>query len=70
MLIDDIFDKDKMAAIAVCGDFNSDDNDVPVSTIRGRIEETENLDLRGRVMLPCEFSIPEQSRFSLIIPGR
>jgi endonuclease/exonuclease/phosphatase family metal-dependent hydrolase len=68
-LIDDIFDKNETPAIAVCGDFNSDNNDVPVNAIRGRIEETENPDLRGRVMLPCEFSIPEQSRFSLLHLG-
>jgi endonuclease/exonuclease/phosphatase family metal-dependent hydrolase len=68
-LIDDIFDKNEMPAIAVCGDFNSDDNDVPVSAIRGRIEETQNPDLRGRVMIPCEFSVPEQSRFSLLYLG-
>jgi endonuclease/exonuclease/phosphatase family metal-dependent hydrolase len=68
-LIDDIFDKNETPAIAVCGDFNSDDNDVPVNAIRGRIEETGNPDLRGRVMLPCEFSIPEQSRFSLLYLG-
>jgi endonuclease/exonuclease/phosphatase family metal-dependent hydrolase len=68
-LIDDIFDKNEMPAIAVCGDFNSDDNDVPVSAIRGRIEETQNPDLRDRVMLPCEFSVPEQSRFSLLYLG-
>jgi len=68
-LIDDIFDKNETPAIAVCGDFNSDNNDVPVNAIRGLIEETENPDLRGRVMLPCEFSIPEQSRFSLLHLG-
>jgi endonuclease/exonuclease/phosphatase family metal-dependent hydrolase len=68
-LIDDIFDKNETPEIAVCGDFNSDDNDVPVSAIRGKIEETENPDLRDRVMLPCEFSIPEQSRFSLLYFG-
>jgi endonuclease/exonuclease/phosphatase family metal-dependent hydrolase len=68
-LIDDIFDKNETPAIAVCGDFNSDDNDVPVNAIRGRIEESQNPDLRSRVMLPCEFSVPDQSRFSLIYLG-
>lgn len=68
-LIDYIFDQDEMSAIAVCGDFNSDGNDVPVNAIRGRIEETANPDLRSRVMIPCEFSIPDQSRFSLLHLG-
>jgi predicted extracellular nuclease len=32
-------------------------------------EETDNPDLRDRVMVPCEFSIPEPSRFSLLYHG-
>lgn len=69
-LIDQIFDDaGEEAAIAICGDFNADCDSVPVWAIRGRVEDTGNPDLRRRVMVPCENSIPESSRYSLLHLG-
>jgi exonuclease III len=68
--IDDIFDQDGEALIVVCGDFNADLNDVPLAAIQGDVEDTENPDLAARVMTPCERTVPESSRFSLIHHGR
>ncbi len=70
MLIDQIFDGDINAYIAVCGDFNSDSLSVPVNAIRGPVEETGNEDLGPRIMIPCENTIPESSRYSLLHLGR
>jgi endonuclease/exonuclease/phosphatase family metal-dependent hydrolase len=70
MLIDDLLDKDAQAMIVVCGDFNADSDDVPVEAIRGDIENTNNPLLARRVMVPCEMTIPESSRFSLKHLGR
>ena len=69
-LIDALFDADAHAMIAVCGDFNSDINDVPVTAIRGDVAETGNPDLATRVLIACENSVPEPARYSLIYNGR
>jgi endonuclease/exonuclease/phosphatase family metal-dependent hydrolase len=70
MLLDRLFDADENAMIAVCGDFNSDIDDVPVTAIRGDVADTGNPALAKRVLLACERSVPEPARFSLIHQGR
>ncbi len=70
MLIDKLFDADEDALIVVCGDFNADLDDVPVEAIRGDVENTGNDKLAKRVMVPCERTIPEPSRFSLLHHGK
>ncbi len=69
-LIDHLFDVDDDALIVVCGDFNADTDDVPVQAIRGDVENTGNPKLAQRVMVPCERTIPEPSRFSLLHQGK
>jgi len=70
-LIDKIFNEEgEDALIAVCGDFNSDNDDVPVMTIRGPVEETGNPALAPRVIVPCENTVPESSRYSLLHLGK
>ena len=68
-LIDTIFDEDPAAWIIICGDLNSDCDDVPMNAIRGPVEETGNASLANRVMVPCEFSVPESARYSLLHHG-
>lgn len=70
MLIDKLFDENEDALIAVCGDFNADLDEVPVEAIRGDVENTGNDQLARRVLVPCERTIPEPARFSLIHHGR
>ncbi len=70
MLIDDLFEEDEGALITACGDFNADLDEVPVEAIRGDVENTGNGDLAKRVMVPCENTIPESSRYSLFHQGR
>lgn len=70
-LLDQIFDAPAPAPlVAVCGDFNADIDDVPVKALRGRVEETGNPDLLGRIMIPCELTVPEPSRYSLLHLGK
>jgi endonuclease/exonuclease/phosphatase family metal-dependent hydrolase len=70
LLIESIFDQEPEAWIAVCGDFNADNDEVPVTAIRGPVEETGNPALVSRVLVPCENTIPEPSRYSLFHLGR
>jgi endonuclease/exonuclease/phosphatase family metal-dependent hydrolase len=68
--IDTLFDVEPNAWVAVCGDFNADTDDVPVQAIRGEVEDTLNADLAPRVIVPCERTVPESSRFSLLHRGK
>ena len=64
-----VFDADANANIVVCGDFNAHPGEVPVEAIAGRVENTGNPDLIGRVLLPCENTVPESARFTYIHQG-
>lgn len=70
VLVDKIFDEDKNANIIICGDFNAHPEEVPVEAISGRVENTNNKDISERVLIPCENTIPEPSRYSYIHQGQ
>lgn len=70
LLIDSLFDNDEEAKIVVCGDFNAHPEEVPIEAISGLIENTGNPDLTKRVMVSCEKTIPESSRFTYLHQGR
>lgn len=74
VLIDDIFDRLDVSGepkyIIACGDFNADVSEVPLQAIMGPVEETGNTGLIERVMIPCEQSVPETSRYSLLHLGK
>jgi endonuclease/exonuclease/phosphatase family metal-dependent hydrolase len=65
ILIDELFDTDDEAFIVVSGDFNAEMDEVAVEVIRGDVEKTGNPRLSTRVLVPCELTIPDSSRFSL-----
>lgn len=69
-LIDSLFDASPDALLAVCGDFNSEVEDVPMIAIRGDVRDTQNTLLATRVLVACESSVPESARFSLYHQGR
>ncbi len=69
-LVDGVFDTNEDALVVICGDFNAEADEVPLEAIRGDIENTGNSKLAKRVMVPCERTIPESSRYSLIHQGR
>ncbi len=70
MVLDQIFDAAPEAWIAVCGDFNAESQDVATTAMRGPVEETSNPALTTRVLVPCENTIPESSRYTLLHLGR
>ena len=69
MLVDKIFDQEPQAKIVVCGDFNAEPGEVPVEAISGRVENTGNPQLRSRVLVSCNKSIPDSVRFSFFYNG-
>jgi endonuclease/exonuclease/phosphatase family metal-dependent hydrolase len=69
-LVDLLFDAEPGALIAVCGDFNAEADEVPIEALVGEVENTGNPELSGRVLVPCERSVPESARYSLYHRGR
>ena len=70
LAVERIFDADPDALIAVCGDFNAEDHEVPTRIIRGDEEDTGNGALAGRSLIVAEHSLPEDRRFSVVHHGR
>ncbi|MDP3331051.1 MAG: endonuclease/exonuclease/phosphatase family protein [Methylococcaceae bacterium] len=68
--VDSIFDADEQALIVLCGDFNAAVGEVPLEAIRGAVENTNNPKLSNRVLVACEQTVPESSRFSLYHRGK
>jgi hypothetical protein len=58
--------QDPSALIVVCGDFNEEFDEVAIEAIRGDVENTGNMDLAMRVMVPTERNIPEPARYSFL----
>jgi len=69
-LVDTLFDAEPEALIAVCGDFNADDQEVPMLAIAGNVEDTQNPALGNRILVSCERSVAEPARFTLYHHGR
>lgn len=69
MLVDQLFDADADALVAVVGDLNADVGDVEVRALRGGVEETGNPALAARVLVPLTRSVAASRRYSLIYQG-
>ena len=70
MLVDRLFDLDPKALIAVSGDFNSEEREVPLRIVTGHTEDTGNGRLSGRALVLLEHSLPEQRRFTVVHRGQ
>jgi len=70
ILIGRLFDEDPYSLIAVCGDFNEELDEVSIEAIRGDVENTGNMDLAMRVMVPTERNVPEPARYSFLHNGK
>lgn len=69
MLVEILFDTDPDSRIALCGDFNAEADDVEIRALRGDVEENGNPELAPRVLVLCERTIPQSTRYSLLYQG-
>ena len=69
LLVEQILDGDPDAAIAVCGDFNAEEREMPLRIIRGDLEDTGNGELAGRSLISLERTLSESQRFSVVHHG-
>jgi hypothetical protein len=70
LFVDSLFDADPDALVCVCGDFNADEHETPVRTIRGDEEDAGNPHLATRTLVPVERSLARSRRFSVVHHGR
>lgn len=68
-VVDRIFDEDRDALIALCGDMNAELREMPLRILRGEEEDTANGALADRVMIPLERAAPESRRYSVLHGG-
>lgn len=67
--IDAVFDRDRDALIAVCGDMNAGLREMPLRILRGEEADTANGLLADRVMFPLDRAAPESRRYSVLHGG-
>ncbi|MGH6718782.1 MAG: endonuclease/exonuclease/phosphatase family protein [Alphaproteobacteria bacterium] len=70
LVVDGVFDRDPGALIAVCGDVNATDGELPMRILVADELDTGNGALAYRALVPVERSVPESQRFSVIHGGR
>jgi endonuclease/exonuclease/phosphatase family metal-dependent hydrolase len=68
--LEELFDADKHRLIAIAGDFNAEDHEVPLRIIMGASEDTGNAALTGRSLVLLDRALPEDRRFSVLHHGR
>ena len=53
----------------MCGDFNAVQEEMPLRTIMGDVEDTGNGHLAGRSLVPLERALPSTQRYSVLHHG-
>ncbi|HSR72689.1 MAG TPA: endonuclease, partial [Kiloniellales bacterium] len=70
LLLERLFDAEPEALIAVCGDFNAEERQSPLRTIRADPEDTGNPELAGRALWSLDGRVPAGQRYSVLHGGR
>ena len=68
-LVDSLMDEAPEALIAICGDFNAEENETPIRLVRGAVEDTGNGALAGRELIALARSIAPERRYSVMHGG-
>jgi endonuclease/exonuclease/phosphatase family metal-dependent hydrolase len=70
LLLEQLFDADPHRLIAVAGDFNAEDHEVPLKIIVGAEEDTGNGALSSRSLVLLDRALPDDRRWSVLHHGR
>lgn len=68
--VDQILDSDPDALIAVCGDFNAEQNETAMRIIEASEDDTGNGELAYRMLVPVERCVARDRRYSVLHHGR
>jgi endonuclease/exonuclease/phosphatase family metal-dependent hydrolase len=70
LLLERLFDADASRLVAVAGDFNAEDHEVPLTLIVGAEENTGNPLLAARSLVVLDRTVPTDRRWSVLHHGR
>ena len=70
LLLESLLDADRHRLIAVAGDLNAEDHEVPLRIMLGAEEDTGNAELSARSLVLLERSLPRDRRWSVLHHGR
>jgi endonuclease/exonuclease/phosphatase family metal-dependent hydrolase len=70
LLVEEIFDAEPDALIAVCGDFNAEGDAAALGILSAPAERTGLADRAGRALNPLDAGLPEGERYSLRHAGQ
>jgi hypothetical protein len=70
LLADAILDRDRQAAIIICGDFNAEVNDTPLQILLASPEDTGNAGLAWRALVPLGGHETNERQFTMVLAGR
>lgn len=70
LAIEQIFDAEPEALVAVAGDFNAEATEVATRILRAETDDTGNPSLESRGLVPVEAVVPAERRYSVIHAGR
>lgn len=70
LLVDEIFSTTAAAKIAVAGDFNAEDHEVPIKLCVAANEDTGNSELARRSLVVLDRALPDDRRWSVLHHGR
>lgn len=70
LVVDSLLDVDPARLVAVAGDFNAEDREMPIKLVIAAEEDTGNAALASRALVLLDRAIPEDRRWSMRLPGR
>jgi len=70
LLVEDLFASEPARLLAVAGDFNAEDRDVPLKIAIGAPEDTGNAELSARSLVLLDRSVSSDLRWSVLHHGR
>lgn len=70
LAVERIFDAEPEALVAVCGDCNAEEREMPLRILCADASDTGNNRLSPRSLVSLEHELPEERRFSVVHAGR